>query len=309
MTVAELSDQALSRELRSPGIHLATGPFVFHLRTAIPALAEAIRFLYRDFPLDGADAIVDFRVAVQRPVGLRRWVRPQAIFLLDGWVPFEPVPLDLALPTLEWGLNWCVASHAQQYLMMHAAVVEREGRAIILPGRPGSGKSTLCAALVHRGWRLLSDEFALLRPDGRLAAWPRPISLKNQSIDVIRRLAPEAVIGPSVADTAKGTVAHMRPPTPSVERAAEAAYPAFVVFPTYQAGAPTRLSPLTKPKAFFQLADHSFNYAALGEDGFEILAGVTERSDAFEFTYSDLEDAVALVGGLEPGSARNRRGG
>jgi predicted ATPase len=29
---------------------------------------------------------------------------------------------------------------------------------VILPAPPGSGKSTLCAALVTRGWRLLSDE-------------------------------------------------------------------------------------------------------------------------------------------------------
>jgi predicted ATPase len=33
-------------------------------------------------------------------------------------------------------------------------VVERDGHALILPAMPGSGKSTLTAALVQRGWRL-----------------------------------------------------------------------------------------------------------------------------------------------------------
>ena len=36
--------------------------------------------------------------------------------------------------------------------------------AVIVPGQSGQGKSTLCAALVARGWRHISDEFALMDP-------------------------------------------------------------------------------------------------------------------------------------------------
>ena len=69
---------------------------------------------------------------------------------------------------------------------MHAAVFERDSSAVVLPGPSGVGKSTLCAALVARGWRLLSDEVAMIRPqDGLLQPYPRPISLKNESIEMI----------------------------------------------------------------------------------------------------------------------------
>ena len=70
---------------------------------------------------------------------------------------------------LEWGLNWCVAGHAHQYLMLHAAALERNGRAVILPGDPGAGKSTLTAALMLSGWRLLSDEITLVDRERRLS--------------------------------------------------------------------------------------------------------------------------------------------
>src|SRR3546814_15972535 len=82
---------------------------------------------------------------------------------------------------LEWGLNWCIGAHGHQFLIIHAAVIERNGLAAILPGAPGSGKSTLTACLVHNGWRLLSDEMALVSlQDGGLTALARPISLKNR---------------------------------------------------------------------------------------------------------------------------------
>lgn len=114
---------------------------------------------------------------------------------------------------LEWGLNWCVSMHAHHYLIIHAAVVEKNGLAAILPAPPGSGKSTLTAGLVLSGWRLLSDELTLIdRRTGLLHALPRPVSLKNQSIDVIRQFNPEAFINRVSHDTSKGSVAHMRPP-------------------------------------------------------------------------------------------------
>lgn len=78
----------------------------------------------------------------------------------------------------EWGLNWVVAQNAHQFLVIHAAVVERHGRALIFPGAPGSGKSTLCAALLSRGWRLLSDEMALIsRQNGEVTPFFRVLSV------------------------------------------------------------------------------------------------------------------------------------
>jgi len=58
---------------------------------------------------------------------------------------------------------------------------------------------------VHRGWRLLSDELALVCPTaGRIQPLPRPIALKGASIQVIRDFAPHALIGPEHVNTRKG---------------------------------------------------------------------------------------------------------
>jgi HprK-related kinase A len=103
---------------------------------------------------------------------------------------------------------------------------------VVLPGDPGAGKSTLTAALMLSGWRLLSDEITLIdRDDGLLVGLARPVSLKNASIDVIRHAFPDAVIGAPAYDTHKGTVAHVRPSADSVARVNEKARPAWIIFP------------------------------------------------------------------------------
>jgi HprK-related kinase A len=205
----------------------------------------------------------------------------------------------MAVPMLEWSINWCAATRANQYVMIHAAVLERDGGALILPGVTGAGKSTLCAGLAHRGWRLLSDEFALIRPgDGGLDPWPRPISLKNTSIDVIRGWAPGARMSTPVPNTNKGTIAHVRPPADSVRRAAEPAAPAWLVFPTFEKHAAATLTRLPRARAFFRLADCSFNYGALGIRGFQTLSRMIDACDAYEFRYSSLDEALSLLGEL-----------
>jgi HprK-related kinase A len=305
MNVAALSPTTLARRLSHPGLRLRTGPFVFSVRSTLPRFAADFRLLYGDFPLAGEDQLADFHVSLTRPAGPRRWLYPQSLFVLgDRTTPFDPYPLAMALPMFEWGLNWCVWDHAHQYLIIHAAVVERHGQALILSAPSGSGKSTLCAGLVQRGWRLLSDELALVRPqDGRLAPLPRPICLKNESIRLVRQFAPRAVLGPVCRATRKGTVAHVRPPPDSVARAQETAPPAWVVFPRHRAGAAASLTPVPRGRAFLRLADYAFNYSLLGVKGFETLAGLIDASSCYDFCYGDLEEAVALLKTLAPSPA------
>jgi len=213
--------------------------------------------------------------------------------------------MDQAYPMLEWGLNWCVSMHAHHYLIIHAAVVEKQGLAAILPAPPGSGKSTLTAVLVLSGWRLLSDELTLIdRRTGLLHALPRPVSLKNQSIDVIREFSPEAFINRVSHDTAKGSVAHMRPPRDSVLRQHEPARPGWVIFPKWEAGADTRLTPRSRAETFMFLAQNAFNYSHLGADGFRVGTTLIDHAHCYDFRYSALREAVAAFDRLaERGAA------
>jgi HprK-related kinase A len=295
LTVAALGARELARRLRGPGLRLQTGPFVARVRSPLPALARTLGRMYADYPVPGDEVLADFDLRLTGPRGLRRLFKPQVHFHFDGMAPFQPLPLSQAFPMFEWAMNWCVSSQANSWLVIHAAVVEKGGAAVILPAPPGSGKSTLCAALVARGWRLLSDELTLVRlDDGRIDPLPRPVSLKNASIDVIRAWAPELTLSPPVADTIKGTVAHMRVPPASVARAAEPALPAWIVFPQWRAGAAAALAPVPQARAHLRLAENAFNYSLLGARGFAGAARLINDTRTYDFSYGALDDAVAV---------------
>ena len=302
MKVGELSRGEALERMRGAGLSWQVGPYA--IRAFIPAadIADGFRFLYSDFPLLASHDIVDAELRV-----LSKRLAPWRFAIeVDGEVQYDWLPRRLVMPMAEWALNVCVFHRSHQYLMLHAAVVERAGRAAMFSGRAGSGKSTLCAALVNRGWRLLSDEVALIRPsDGRIVPAPRPVSLKERSIEVIRAWAPGAVLGPEYPRTSKGRVAHMLPPSDSVKRADEAAVPGLLVFPRFDADRRADLRRISKARAFLQAAGDSFNYSVLGRTGFETLAASIDRCACFELSYGDLAQAVERVDELASSDPRS----
>jgi HprK-related kinase A len=296
MLLGDLSHQELAGRLAAGDLGLQFGPFTLNIRSSLSSFATVAHELYSPYPLLENDTIRDFQVELARPRGLRRWVRPQVRFVIDGRSPFGPYTVHHALPAFEWGINWCIATRAHHLLMLHAAVVERNGHAMLFPAWPGHGKSTLCTALIYSGWRLLSDEFGLVRPeDGALLPLPRLIPLKNESIDVIRRFRPEAFIGPSFYGTRKGTVAHVRPPVEAIRRAQESARPRWFVFPRWVPDARLTLERMPKSQAFLMVATNAFNYEVLDETAFLLVTNMVRTCDCYSLRYCDLSEAVAAL--------------
>ena len=60
---------------------------------------------------------------------------------------------------------------------VHASTVSIGGRAVLIAGRPGSGKSDLALRLIDRGAILVSDDYTILTRsgDGLLASAPETI--------------------------------------------------------------------------------------------------------------------------------------
>ncbi len=94
-----------------------------------------------------------------------------------------------------------LAHHAQGLVFVHAGAVAWQGRALVLPGRSGTGKSELVAALVRAGAEYLSDEFAVFADDGLVHPYARPMGLRQSDGRHLwipaKTLGARAVAGPS----------------------------------------------------------------------------------------------------------------
>ena len=286
---------------------LATGRLTIHygaavvkLHGALPGMTQALHQVYGTYRFHpNGHPFHDYHVQLKRGRGVRAFIRPQARFLIDGLQPFEPFPAANALPLFEWGVNWCFGQRANQFVVLHSGTLARGDAAVILAAPPGSGKSTLAAAMMLRGFRLLSDEFGVLAPEtGVLHPMLKPIALKNESVPLIRALSTTAVIGPLYRGTRKGDVAHLAPDEASVDAVDRPARPRLVIFPSFQAGSRLGCHRLSGEAAFANLAFNSFNYPLLGPTGFEAVANVIDACPAYKLRYSDLDQAIDHIGEL-----------
>ncbi|MBS1849145.1 MAG: hypothetical protein JST73_12790 [Actinobacteria bacterium] len=91
------------------------------------------------------------------------------------------VELADATHAADQAIRSTIAVEAPGRVFIHAGVVGVDGRAVVLPGRSMAGKTTLVAALLRAGADYLSDEYAVIDPDGLVHAYPRRLSIRGES--------------------------------------------------------------------------------------------------------------------------------
>jgi hypothetical protein len=80
--------------------------------------------------------------------------------------------------------------HGRGILGTHAGVVEIDGRAVLLSGRSGRGKSTLTLGLLRRGAGWLTDELALIGPDDvTVLPYPRALHASPATVALLPELS------------------------------------------------------------------------------------------------------------------------
>lgn len=272
---------------------LRAGPVTFRVGSAWRAPINALELLYADYP--GATGVADYTVRLEPASRWRQWLRPSVAIAGDFMLPeAAPLPLSLGLLAAEMGMNLQVALGERQFLLLHAATVERDGRCLILTGESGSGKSTLSVLLGMRGWRFMGDEFALIEPASGLAyPFPRPASLKNESIALVEAVLPARRLGPRLTGTPKGTIRHVVPDEDALAAMDVPAQPAAIVFPRF--GLPRAIRAVAPSETFVRLTQASTNYTAMGERGFDAMTRLVEGVPAVAIDYPDTDTALAII--------------
>jgi hypothetical protein len=208
---------------------------------------------------------------------------------LDGVRLLRTPAASIAFRHLLWEANQQAIEQTADLVLVHASAVARDGKAVVVPGPMGAGKSTLAAVLVQAGLAYLTDELVALDPaTGLLRAYPKYLSVGPALASLVS--VPEEMrtfVGDDhlVAPRALGMVA-------------STAEPAVVVLPRYERDADTVLEPIPAAEAFPSVARHAFH---LERDGDRVLATVADlvaRSSCYTLVSGDPVEARDAVLGV-----------
>jgi hypothetical protein len=210
------------------------------------------------------------------PAADRRYTLEQGGERRAGWVlrrglkkPVLAPDLGTAADLLVEDAERLIAHRAPKLVFVHAGAVVWRGRAILLPGRSGAGKSELVAALLRAGARYLSDEFAIVDPGGRIHPYPRRLALRRRG--GLERLAPEAFGAKAAAS-----------PVPA----------AIVALLRYREGSPFRIRTISRGEAVLALLANTVAARKRFELARGALVAVAASAASFKGTRGPADEAA-----------------
>lgn len=113
-------------------------------------------------------------------------VRRFHLVFSDGLRIARTLDFNEAAEALESDMERFVAEFSKSDVFIHAGVVAWKNRAILIPGKSHSGKSTLVTALVQAGATYYSDEFAIVNSAGRIRPYERRLSIRQDGRSPVR---------------------------------------------------------------------------------------------------------------------------
>jgi hypothetical protein len=131
---------------------------------------------WQSSPMDVVDILYSLRVAPPSP---RRGQRNFNLLYCGSALIARSFDLAPLLTAFHQHAELLTALRARDCVFVHAGVVGWRGRAMIIPGRTMTGKTTLVGALVRAGATYYSDEFAVLDKTGRVHPYPVPLSIRG----------------------------------------------------------------------------------------------------------------------------------
>lgn len=243
--------------------------------------------LYRDYTDTSAeppDTLLQVSPISQD--GKLRWT------LAAGREPVSCHPdLGTALNVLEYEICRRVIDRRRDLVMLHGALVSRDGMALFISGKSGAGKTTLSLALSARGFHVETDDVALFEASSmRFHPIPRCFHLDSRSKQLLRATGvqmPETSERHSFVTPADLRACATRGPTPNV----------LIALTRTESDSAT-LATLTQAEMTGLLMRESGWGGHSAAEVLSALVRLTRQARCYQLTMGSLDASVKVLDGL-----------
>ncbi len=181
-------------------------------------------------------------------------------------------------------------------MAIHGAAIQHNNKAVLIPGKSGTGKSILTSWLLSKGYNYLTDELTYF-PEGSdyFIALNRPIHIKETGRHILEQFCTFHNQQNNYVQSAKTTLfSHRIFDTNSIQHQPELSFLLFIEQDNNSTLAINSISPAQAAKRLMESFANSRN---TGLHGFHQLASLTKKIPAIHLQYGNLE---SLENVLEP---------
>jgi hypothetical protein len=237
----------------------------------LPELVEALPFGWSPSRRAVVDHMYSMIVAGGGGAGQRR---KRHLLFRGTEILQRSADVGSIVDTLEKELCLLVGERSPNRVFLHAGVVAWKGRAILLPGKSFSGKTTLVAEFIRSGAKYYSDEFAVLDDRGRVHPYARPLGVRVANEFKGRPVPVEAIGGHSGSTPLRVGMA---------------------VFAQYSEGGSWQPRRLTAGETVLRLLENSLGVRADPERVVNVVTGVARETLSLSSERGEANDCVSAV--------------
>ncbi len=173
VALPELEAFRVEHEIRNPTIRVRIGKLSAKQSDLVATLAFFARHTRYD------EGLGRFGFGVE--IGIGKSVEILASPLL------RRSPHVLYTNVVEPVLRWTVVKKG--YALVHAACIAKGGDAYLITARTDTGKTTTVLRVLdgNGGWSFLSDDLTLLRADGTVLTYPKPLTVSRHTVRAVKK--------------------------------------------------------------------------------------------------------------------------
>ncbi len=205
--------------------------------------------------------------------------------------------LDGVTPMVFASAVFAAYDQSQHLMGLHAAAVAFQGRSVLMPGLPASGKSTLTAALVGSGCSFLADDMVLCTSKNMsMRSVPTAIGLKSGSWAPLRGYFPSIEALPVHLRADNQSIRYFVPPVDAIGWDSLTFNVDILVFPHFMAGREVDLASISAADGLSLLTAAGYDVPGeLNPDVVQNLIDWITNVPCYEMYFSHLDDAVSVI--------------